>query len=239
MEQKFTYYDIVAHLVPGTIILSLIALSANLFGFSFPTAFSDTAKFGVGLALAYVIGHVLQAISSQFESFYEERWGGKPSVKLLSSKTEYFAEKHRKELLEKLQAYFKSDSASSNEDYQQLFSHAAALVNKEGIGRVNLFNASYALHRVILTTGIIGILTVALLLLLSINAWAILLSKPTTNMLLYTLVFTVAGVAVEFYRTKQRGYYFAKEVLDMAFLQIRDDDLKKKRALELSGNANN
>ncbi len=239
MDQKFTYYDLVAHLVPGTIILSLIALSAKLLGFSFAASFSNTAKFGAAIALAYIIGHALQGISSQFESFYEKMWGGKPSVQLLSSETKYFIEKHRLKLLEKLQAYFESGSASSDEDYQQLFSHAAALVNKEGIGRVNLFNASYALHRVMLTTGVIAMFAVALLLLLSINAWAILLSKPTINMLLYTLVFTVAGVVVEFFRTKQRGYYFAKEVLDMAFLHISEVDLKKERVMDLSDNANN
>jgi hypothetical protein len=54
MEDKFTYYDVVAHLVPGTLVLGVLALMPRVFGFAMPSPKSGLVTVAAGVPLAYV-----------------------------------------------------------------------------------------------------------------------------------------------------------------------------------------
>jgi uncharacterized membrane protein len=95
-----------------------------------------------------------------------------------------------------------------------------ALCNRNSLGRVDSFNASYAFHRALLTTGLVTALVLVVSVVLSafgISATASAI-RPT---LIYLTVLAVLLTAVEFVRARQRGEYFAVEVLDMAYLETR------------------
>lgn len=75
---SFTIYEVIAHIVPGYIVIFLIR---NQIG----VEVKDLGNLGV-LALAYAIGYVVQTIASWTEDFMYFTWGGKPSTQLLNGK---------------------------------------------------------------------------------------------------------------------------------------------------------
>lgn len=183
---KFKFYDIISLLIPG-FILYLVYLSLNNEVFDNDFALPATA-------IAFVIGYFVNTVSSWLEEFYFFTWGGKPSDNLLDGKgvwkvTFYEHEKVKKLLTQEL------GKANPNNDelFQVAMRYATPTVNP----RVPDFNANYAFSRVMLTT----VLLVGILLI----------CRFPTNLSIYLLF--IPFLFISWLRSKQRGYYFAKEVL--------------------------
>jgi hypothetical protein len=112
--------------------------------------------------------------------------------------------------------------ADTPDERNILFADAMALCNAQGLGRVDNFNASYAFHRALLTTGWAA--SLALLVALVLSAAEITSSAHSFRAaLVYLLVLALLFTVIEFVRARQRGEYFSIEVLNCAYLQAIQD----------------
>lgn len=222
MIEKFNYYDAIAHLIPGTIGCLFCLYAFDLLGISIPRPeVGSLGGLGIGVAIAYTFGHLLQSLASTLEPSYYAVWGGKPSVKLLQDKSECFSEAQRNRMVADLVSFFKvnekcpDDSQGMANFYQRLFERCMTLCNRNRLGRVEAFNAIYGFHRVLLTTFGIGFITYATIWIKH-HYLNLALSPSKNSLLIALLILTGAGTAIEAFRARKRAYYYAKEVLWMA-----------------------
>ncbi len=230
MEEKLTYYDIVAHIVPGTLVLGVLALMPRAFDFAMLWPSSDLVGLAVGLPLAYAVGQVVQALSSLAQPVYYKLWGGMPSALILEGGSKRLKGARLTRIIAALSEHFHipADTAEERED---LFADAMALCNRDSLGRVDTFNASYAFHRALLTAGVVSTILLAIALVLPLFGVA---SAAGTIMpsLVYLLVLSLLLTAIEFVRSRQRGEYFSVEVLNMAYIQSLQGSTRRTRESE-------
>jgi hypothetical protein len=220
MEDKLTYYDIVAHVVPGTLVLAGLAFIPKLFGFTVPWPSSDVLGTAIGVPLAYAVGQVIQGLSSMAQPLYYRFWGGMPSDAMLAGRSKRLKEDRRSRILSALGPYFNCPT-ETDADRSSLFRDAMALCNREGLGRAGSFNASYAFHRALLTSGAVTTLLMGVPLALHHFGW-VSFAPGLRPAVIYSFILSVALTVIEFIRTKQRGEYFAMEVLEMAYTRSRE-----------------
>ncbi len=184
---NFKYYDLLSHLVPGVIVYGV-----GLYAFDVPYNEVDAVP---ALALAYCVGYLVNAVSSWSESFFYWSWGGSPSNRLLDGKGTrkvkfYEFEKAKRLLRDEI----KKESASNDE----IFKIALRLTASNEKSRVQDFNASFGFSRTILTAAII--------------CSGFLFWKRSFN---FSEIIGVSFILVILWqRSKDRGYYFAREVLN-------------------------
>lgn len=183
---NFKLYDILSSVVPG--FLMLIALLI-FFDHKF-----DKDLLAVYTTFSFLLGYLITTISSWLEGFYFITWGGKPSDSLLSGKdiwkVKFYDSLKVKSLLQK-----ETSNASASND--ELFSIAMRYANNEE-NRIEDFNSSYAFSRSLLTCVIIG---GAFVLIRNYSAWQYYVTVLPT-------------VFIVWLRCKQKGYYYAREVLN-------------------------
>lgn len=193
---KFRLYDTLVHLVPGFVVY-LAYLEVTGQGFNKDLLVPMTA-------LAFVIGYFVNAIASWFEGIFYWTWGGKPSSRMLDGhdvwKVRFYEHRKAKELLQK-------ESSGSSKHNDALFSIAMRYATPEVNSRVSDFNANYAFSRVILMTILI--------------ASVLLIANKPTSLQVYAL--TVPVTIASWLRAKQRGYYYAREVLN-TYLQVKESN---------------
>lgn len=185
---QFKAYDILSSLIPGFLIL---------FGlFQFLGIHYDKDYIVPYTAAAFLLGYVINTISSWLEDFYFFTWGGKPSNNLLKGKdiwkVRFYAHLKTVDLL-------KSDCANSNPTNDELFSIAMRETNIKKDPRVEDFNAMYAFSRVLLTTVLI------MTFLIGYHFYK--------DWRFYVVCIPI--IIIIWLRAKQRGYYYAKEVLNV------------------------
>lgn len=184
----FKTYDIFSSLVPGFLLL----LGIQYF-FSIPY----DNDFVVGYtAIAFLLGFVVNTIGSWLEDFYFYTWRGKPSSNLLSGKNTW---KIRLYNHTQVHQHLSQKTSNQNPTNDELFSIAVRIANGQKDTRVEDFNAIYAFSRTLLTTAIIG--------------GTLVLVKNYSNWKFYTVIVPI--IFVLWLRCKQRGYYYAKEVINV------------------------
>jgi len=236
LSGKFDYYDAIAHVIPGTIACLFLFYTINLFDITLPKLdIGVLGLAGVGLALAYTVGHLFQSIASTLEPFYYFLWGGIPSAKLLERKSRHFSDQQRKSLIAEMVDFFRVDETrpekhDERRDFdQRLFERAMTLCNKNKLGRVEAFVAIYGFHRVLLTTFLISFLTYATIWLMQIHRW---LDLPSDKIALLKFLVLLSGVGstIEIFRARKRAYHYAREVLWMTAEYIRASRSEQKGA---------
>jgi len=189
-------YDILSHLIPG----SLVYLSfLYMLGVSFeiiPTVLAS--------AIAYILGYVVNAISSWLEDLLYWSWGGKPSSRLLEGQSIWKVKMFEGS---KAKAMLLKESGKEQATNDELFQIAMRSVDMTAETRVADFNSTYAFSR-----NILGAIFFASAFVVSTNP------GPMPFGTALVVLFVV------WLRTKQRGYYFAREVL----LQYLTSKRKKK-----------
>lgn len=194
---NFKNYDILSNLVLGYILLVALLPMAGL-------TFEWKASIAY-LAIAYVIGYMINAIGSWIEGFYYKTIGGKPSDFFLTpsdkreknsghSRIKFY---HTDEVIRMLKDELKDENASTG----KMFAVAMRYTNADETTRVPDFNAQYAFARSLLTTMIILTPIVITQYGVSSKAWLVLVP-----------------LFISWYRYKDRAYYYAREVL-LAYLQ--------------------
>ena len=218
MNDKYSYYDFLANIIPGLLVLAVLIWLFNVLKISFEFETADILGVGIGLAVAYSFGHVIQAISSFLQPIYYYLWGGMPSDNLLSGKSNMLGE-YRSQIVRQLKDGLGIESSeSATSEYKEVFSRAMAVVNSEKIGRVEAFNASYAFHRALLTsTWILSSVLTIILILAYLNGLSL---NENGSAIAIVMILGWASVIIEFFRTRQRGYYFAKEVIYCAYYHL-------------------
>lgn len=194
---NFKNYDILSNLILGYILLVALLPMAGL-------TFEWKASIAY-LAIAYVIGYMINAIGSWIEGFYYKTIGGKPSDFFLTpsdkreknsghSRIKFY---HTDEVIRMLKDELKDENASTG----KMFAVAMRYTNADETTRVPDLNAQYAFARSLLTTMIILTPIVITQYGVSSKAWLVLVP-----------------LFISWYRYKDRAYYYAREVL-LAYLQ--------------------
>jgi hypothetical protein len=205
VSDKFELYDVLAMLVPGTLLVALLPIV-------FPTLAlrADAAKFPEGfavfclVALAILFGLLVQAISSLVEPVFDWTIGGRPSERALKDGLgdRYFPARTAARIRAKLAARVGPDSEN-----RSLFLFAMQKAETSENSRVSKFNGLYAFHRGILTLTLLAILLLVLSMFWGGAVdWSLYEKSATfTGVLALLLLF--------WNRTRQRAYYYIREVL--------------------------
>lgn len=190
---NFRVYDILSSLVPGFISLMIILRLLEI-QYDKDWAVPYTA-------VAFLLGFLINTTASWLEGFYYFTWGGKPSTQLLNGKyiwkVSFYHSKEVKELLKK-------ESSGPNASDDELFSIAMRYANGSRDSRVEDFNSMFAFSRSLLTCILIGSIVLIIQNYFDWRYYSILLP----------------ALILIWLRCKQRGYYYAKEVLDV-YLRIK------------------
>jgi hypothetical protein len=205
IADKFEFYDVLAMLVPGTLLAGLLpivfpTLALRADAVKFPESFTVICL----VALAVFFGLLVQAISSLFEPVFNWTVGGRPSERALQDGLgdRYFPAGTAARIRAKLAAIVGPDSEN-----RSLFLFAMQKAETSDNSRVSKFNGLYAFHREILTLTLIAIF---LLVLSTFWGGAVDWSLPEK-----AATFTgVLGLLLLFWhRTRQRACYYVREVL--------------------------
>ena len=184
---SFKAYEILSSLIPGALVL---LATLNFIGVKY-----DKDLILPYTAVSFILGYAINALGSWLEGFYFVTWGGKPSNNLLKGKSVWKVKfYHSQEVKQLLKKQAKNPNASNDE----LFSIAMRMVCGVKDSRIEDFNAMYAFSRSLLTTALIGS--------------AILLFQHRTEWQYYVLLLPL--LFITWLRCKQRGYYYAREVLN-------------------------
>lgn len=189
---NFKAYDILSTLVPGFLLLLALLRFLDL-----PF---DKDLILPYTAFAFLLGYLVNTLSSWLEGIIEFTWGGKPSTQLLMGKSIW---KVRFYESQKVIDLLRLESASNNPSPDELFSIAMRYGNEKD-SRVGDLNASYAFSRSLLTC---VVLAGVFLLIRNYDDWH------------YYMAIIPILIAV-WLRCKQRGYYYAREVLSN-YLKIK------------------
>ncbi len=184
---SFKPYDILSALIPGFIVLlALLSFFELEFNKDYIVPYT---------AIGFLIGFMVNALSSWFEDFYYFTWGGKPSDKLLDGKCIWKIKFHE---YEKVKEMLKQKCGKTNPTNDNLFAIAMRYSNSQKDSRVPDFNANYVFARALLTTMLI--VTVALL------------STHFLEWKYYAVLIPI--LIIIWLRCKQRAYYYVREVLN-------------------------
>lgn len=229
MQEKFDYYDLLGHVIPGLVLIGAIYLLFYWFGTEVKIpAFSGAVGVLVVLGIAIFSGNLLQALSSLLEPFYFWTWGGKPSDKLLAGKSPRLSEMYISLLKETIKDHLQLVKGEINQiDYEledrDVFLHCLTLCNQKSLGRVNRFNSLYAYHRALTTLSLLLlIVTIVALIKISVPVGAI-----------WVISGEIVITLILWNRTRQRGYYFAEEVLRVGAYEIVSPTAKKEEKQQI------
>lgn len=189
---EFKYYDLLS-----SIIIGYFTMMAYLFAFGIDYNEDYSIAY---IAAAYVVGYIVNSISSLMEPFWYKTIGGMPSDNLLTVKPDknytgitkvkfYEAEKAIRLL--------KADTGDANASTRRMFACAMRMTNGDSNTRVQDFNAQYAFSRVLLTT--MFFVTIAVI---------------ATHYCEWQSYMLLIALALCWNRFRERGYYYAREVLN-------------------------
>jgi hypothetical protein len=150
-------------------------------------------------AVAYIIGYFINSISAWLEWLLNWTWGGRPSSQLLKGKKCARIKFVEHEKMNRL-LHEKVEGEKMTTD--DLFKVAIRVADNEG--RIGDMNGQYALARSILIAATISSVILGFKLYYNAWFWAI----------------TVVLVLSAWYRAKERGFYYAKEVLNNALNKL-------------------
>ncbi len=171
----------------------------------------------VYLALGYLAGYFINAIGSLLEGFYYKTINGIPSDKLLTlvdGQTWTGCKRVKFYEAEKVIATLKKELNDQYASEQKMFGCAMRKVNGCENCRVPTFNAQYAWSRTMLTTVLIT---------------DTLFAFRFYNECLFWLIALIL-LAISWNRFKEKGYYYAREVLNEYLKQTdqKNDSLTKE-----------
>jgi hypothetical protein len=214
MTEKLELYDILGVIVPGALLVYLMATC-----FRAPAGLGSAAGFPEAFlvialtALTIFAGQLMQALGSSLEPFLHWTWGGKPSSRALvrGLGERYLPADATGRIRRKLEAAVGPDESPTS-----LFLSARARAEGAPGSLASRFNALYAYHR-----GLLVLAGVAMITLIAAMQWGGL--SPWSREV-KAVVLAADGVLLLllWYRAKQRAFYYVGEVL-LAAERILDD----------------
>lgn len=192
---KFEVYDFIGVIVPGSIV---VITSSLLFPEWAPLLGSSISlgDLGLVLILAFLAGHLLQAVGNLWETIVWGLMGGMPSAWAASSKTLLLSDDQLKRLDDRLQADFSIDRTALAEGRSTIREIMVRIKRQGDVERIERFNRNYGLMRGVAA----GLLVTGLLVLaLEIESWRIAVVLGLS-----------AGVAT--YRMVRFGIHYGREM---------------------------
>ncbi|WP_300702115.1 hypothetical protein [Bacteroides sp.] len=189
---KFSYYDTLANLILGYLLLFILMYIIGV-------EYNEKLTIPY-MAAGFVLGYFLNAISGLLEGFYYWTFGGMPSTKLLQhDETKGYAGIDRVRFYETKRAVqlLKEECKNQNADERHIFGVAMRFAGALKDTRIPTFNEQYVFSRVMLTFVIIS---TVLIIVKFPCCWI-------------TYATTIPTLLLAWNRCRERGYYFAKEVL--------------------------
>lgn len=203
---KFKYYDTLCLLVTGSVSLFVLSIV-------FEKECKDINAIFL-LALAYVLGYLINALGAFLEPVYFLFFGGMPSDRLLTppkncrccgEKKNYTGfGRIRLYEYEVVISFLKEELNDQQAESRKMFGCAMLYSNSNEQSRVPDFNAQYAFSRSMLT---LSIIVASILSPLYYNIW-------------WAWLIVVVTLCFVGCRCKECGYYYAKEVL-VEYLKVK------------------
>ncbi len=216
--KNFDFYEFNGLLLPG--ILALFGVSLLSTGFLSVVGGSSLTVGDLGLfvVLAYIVGHLVQAMSTVLEPFLWNRGGGMPTARIQKEKPRWLTPEQYAQLDSHLK---KKLNLSPNGNLQDVASNEwfgitrqvyAAVAAQGRAARVDTFNGTYGLLR--------GLLTVllSLIILTSTVAYKVPLGNVQDQYLVALLALVFCTYLI-FNRMKRFGGDYAQELF-VQFLQL-------------------
>jgi len=183
---NFKAYDILSSVVPGFFLGIVLLYFLNL-----PY---DKDMIVPYTASAYLLGYLMNALSSWMEDFYFFTWGGNPAMQLLRGHDVWKARFYSHEQVSKL---LKGECPNPAPSELELFSIAMRYTNQKD-SKIEDLNTAYVFSRAILTCVILA---------------SILFFIRNYHNVFYD-AFILLILSIAWLRCKQRNYYYAREVLN-------------------------
>jgi hypothetical protein len=202
MRTNFTLYEFAAILAPGAVVLfgASILFPGQIALGSLPDI--DLGGLGLFVLLAYVVGHLTQAVGNALEAGYWKLWGGMPSEWV--RRGELLSPRQSERLFQLVAPLVGSTESLDRDQWYAATREVNAAVGQAGrADRVNTFLGHYGLSRGIAAAGIVlcGMAAV----FSGLGAWR-------------TILVLFAGTAIAVFRMHRFGKHYAREL----FVQYLD-----------------
>ncbi len=205
MTEKIDYYDVLATVIPGVLMLCWVQITFPIAGKAVSNAGLPDAVMLIALiSFSFLVGQVILALSSILEPCLFWTWGGRPSDRALEEGLgeRYFPESTAKRIRGKLAC-----RVGANDNLRSLFLYALQLAARSGATRMTRFNSLYVFHRVhVIFASLAIIMTV-------VSKWYGAAAKWPCHQLTFCLTALVVMLVVLWARARQRAYYHVREVL--------------------------
>lgn len=214
--KQFDFYEFAGILVPGATVLTGAVL---LFpGWGLPALIKDTSVGGLGVfvVLAYVLGHLVQAVGNGIEWVWWRLWGGMPTDWLRTKPDCILAPSQFATLEKSIKSRLGNDgiliAQSTREQWYAVTRQVYAAVAGAGrAARIDIFNGNYGLNRGI-GAGLLVVLAIALI------------NRPVD----WPIVGGVAAALVSaIYRMHRFARHYARELF-IQFLQLPERENQKE-----------
>lgn len=211
MTDKFDFYDVMATLVPGILIVALIGVLFPAMQNRLESGHDGAFAVMALTALSVFAGQLLVAVGSLVEPLLYRTWGGNPSDAALTEGlgNRYLPKTKGAAIRAKLAAECEPDAETVS-----LFIKAMSLANGAAGSKADRFNGLYAYHRTLL------VLAVAALGLVVLSRFDGLAREWSLGGLAAALAFLCGLVSLCWHRARQRAFYFVREVLMTAEQEI-------------------
>ena len=218
MTDKFDFYDVMATLVPGILIVAFVGVLfpsiKNQLGADHEGAFTVMAL----TALSIFAGQLLVAVGSLLEPLLFRTWGGRPSdIALIEGLGNRYLPKTKGVAIKAVLAA----ECEPDAEGVSMFIKAMALASGAGNGKVDRFNGLYAYHRTLLLLGVASFVLVVL------SRSVGLAQEWSLCGFIAALVLLCGFVVLFWHRAKQRAFYFVREVLLTAERVVNEKNATK------------
>ena len=226
MIAKFNLYDFIANLIPGLVFLWCIGLMAPLVGLHLPLDFSGgLAETSILVALGYVAGLMLQAVSERFvqRNFLLPKWGGFPSARWILPEDTHFSKSYKDQISALIAERFKvSTTIEAPSGCSEVEARNVRLKNAKELfylcyhfvdnlsARPQIFNAQYGLFRCLF--GLFALLCVLSILGIIV---ALIAERHTAHLFLLLAALFGACSWLSYERCRKRSEDFAQSVYDL------------------------
>jgi hypothetical protein len=206
--RSFDFYEFTGVIAPGTIVLLCFALLYPEIRLLFDKDLT-VGGLGIFLIVAYVAGHLTQAIGNSIEALWWKAWSGMPTDWARSGKGNLISDQQIEAMQEQLASKLKLQTVTAIPELSQQAWFAvtrqmhAAVAAESRAGRIDIFNGNYGLNR-----GIASALLIASLFTITRGAvhWSAALAA-------------LVGAGVALYRMHRFAKHYARELF-VQFLQL-------------------
>lgn len=214
--RQFDFYEFTGILVPGATVLAGVLLLVP--DFIKPESIKDVSVGGLGLfiVVAYVLGHLVQAVGNGVESVWWKLWGGMPTDWLRTKPDCVLAPSQLTALEKAIKGRLGLDGlqiahSTAGQWYAVTRQVYAEVAGAGRAARIDVFNGNYGLNRGI-GAGLLVVLVIALI------------NWPVN----WTFAGGVtAALALAIYRMHRFARHYAREVF-VQFLQLPAREFNKE-----------